>query len=169
MAASSWMASLENTSLAEVPLSELYIPGLFYCFSIFPYHLKSFPSLSLPSLLGSHDSGCYDLNTDYGFAEDLAETDHPLWLLKTFWFVTSRILLAYSLTQRHNISEQLARGVRYLDLRVALRPADGQLYIVHAFYGPRVESIFAQVAAFLDRHPKEVVILDFQHVHNFKK
>lgn len=99
---------------------------------------------------------------------DITE-ESPLWLLQTFWFITSKIFLAYSLTQKYSITDQLKRGVRYLDLRVGQRPEDGNLYVVHSFYGNKVEVILTQVAEFLEEHSMEVVVIDFQHVHNLNR
>lgn len=74
----------------------------------------------------------------------------------------------YSVTQRLNVYQQLKAGIRYLDIRVALRPENKQFYICHNFYGPKLEEILEQVNAYVKKHPREIVIIDFQHMHNFK-
>lgn len=153
-----WMTDLSGTPLADIPLSTLYIPGNNF-FST-NSTLKTFS-------LGSHDSGTYQMNTDLGFAPDIA--DSPLWVLNTLWFITSNLFLRYSVTQKMSVFAQLTSGVRYLDLRIAKRPEDSELYIVHSFYGPHLARIITDVSIFLQQNPKEVVVLDFQHVHNFDK
>ncbi len=67
-------------------------------------------------------------------------------------------------TQNLSTSEQLACGVRYLDLRVAKKKnADvGQIY-----HGPLKHQLLSDVLTdvndFLTLHPTETVLLDFQH------
>ena len=68
----------------------------------------------------------------------------------------------YSRTQDADTATLLADGVRYLDLRVALE--DGKLRIFHGpSTGMELEGILQAVAAFLNAHPAECVLLDFQH------
>ena len=67
-------------------------------------------------------------------------------------------------TQDKNIKEQLELGIRYFDLRVAPNPnANNELYFVHSKYGDSVNETLSDMKNFLEKHDKEVVILDFQH------
>ena len=96
-------------------------------------------------------------------------------------------------SQDKSIEEQLSMGIRYFDLRVARKPNDssGDLYFTHviythlmvlvsilcviysvshqAFMAPCVVNVrpsqetLSSVAAWLDSHPKEVVILACSH------
>lgn len=70
---------------------------------------------------------------------------------------------------RLSVKEQLLAGVRYFDLRISHPP--GRLWgetsdfnLVHALYGPTVKEFLTELRLFLDRHPKEVVLLDVNHV-----
>ena len=68
----------------------------------------------------------------------------------------------YSRTQDADTATLLADGVRYLDLRVAL--GDGKLRIFHGpSTGVELDAVLQAVAAFLDAHPAECILLDFQH------
>ena len=68
----------------------------------------------------------------------------------------------YSRTQDADTATLLADGVRYLDLRVELQ--EGSLRIFHGpSAGVGLDGILQAVAAFLDAHPAECVLLDFQH------
>ena len=68
----------------------------------------------------------------------------------------------YSRTQDADTATLLADGVRYLDLRVAL--SDGKLRIFHGpSTGVELDGVLQAVAAFLEAHPAECVLLDFQH------
>ncbi len=65
-------------------------------------------------------------------------------------------------TQSKNISEQLADGIRYLDIRIQ---KDGDDFV--AFHGPikglKAEDIFADIRNFISERRTETLILDFQH------
>ncbi|NDI36293.1 hypothetical protein [Chengkuizengella sediminis] len=98
-------------------------------------------------------------------------------------------------TQSLTVEEQLFAGARYLDLRVGpfmvweedrdncfiVDPVTGEvicnkeflkfptdLRTMHGLYGEKVEDILNGVQNFVTRHPKEIVILDFQHFHEMK-
>lgn len=56
---------------------------------------------------------------------------------------------------------------RYLDLRVATKPGSDYFYFCHALYGHAVNTTLNDVKQFLEEHPGEIVILDFQHFYAF--
>lgn len=56
---------------------------------------------------------------------------------------------------------------RYLDLRVATKPATKDVFVVHGQYGSTIENIFQDINTFLADHESEIVILDFQHFYSF--
>lgn len=83
--------------------------------------------------------------------------------------------------QSLSLGAQLRRGVRYLDLRVAVpaskaiaptgSPIPGPkkavnvpLSLHHEYISEPLKDGLAQVLRFVDQHPREQVILDFQHV-----
>ncbi|KAK3556408.1 hypothetical protein QTP70_008098 [Hemibagrus guttatus] len=68
--------------------------------------------------------------------------------------------------QERTVREQLDCGVRYCDLRIAHRPNDSSsdLYFYHGVYTTiTVETVLKEIRAWLDAHPKEIVILSFSH------
>lgn len=66
-------------------------------------------------------------------------------------------------TQRLSVRDQLLCGTRYLDLRAELSP-QGTPRIFHGpLPGAPLEPLLEDIRAFLDRHPSETLILDFQH------
>ncbi len=68
----------------------------------------------------------------------------------------------YARTQDADTATLLAHGVRYLDLRVALH--EGRAVIFHGpSRGVKLDTVLQAVSAFLDAHPAECVLLDFQH------
>lgn len=58
---------------------------------------------------------------------------------------------------------------RYFDLRIALNAAQQNLYFVHGLFCEEISGPFKQLLNFLNQHPKEFVILDFQHFYDFDK
>ena len=71
----------------------------------------------------------------------------------------------YARTQDDDTAALLANGVRYLDLRVSMK--EDRLLIFHGpATGVGLDAVLQAVAAFLDAHPAECVLLDFQHFQN---
>ncbi len=72
-------------------------------------------------------------------------------------------MMAQAMTQGHDIADQLKGGVRYFDTRVTYKGNDLVIY-----HGPVKGQSFLKVLdehrAFIDAHPSEFVILDFQHL-----
>ena len=73
-------------------------------------------------------------------------------------------LLMDMATQNSTIGEQLAKGVRYFDLRVKYN-LDGKLAIYHGSLqtGVLFESVLNDIKSFIEAYPTEFLILDFQH------
>lgn len=71
----------------------------------------------------------------------------------------------YAETQDLNFAEQLARGVRYFDIRV--KKKGGDLVIFHGpVNGTDYVELLYQIDEFMDAHPSEFLILDFSHFKN---
>jgi hypothetical protein len=68
--------------------------------------------------------------------------------------------------QERSIRQQLDDGIRSLDLRVCT-DKDGRIRICHGEYGPDIETILNDVAAFTQAHPTEIVLVRFQHFYAF--
>lgn len=67
-------------------------------------------------------------------------------------------------TQTYGIRQQLEHGIRYLDIRTSYRK--GQFMFCHGLYSCDSLQPLEEINQFLEAHPKEIVILDFQHVYN---
>ncbi|XP_069377569.1 PI-PLC X domain-containing protein 1-like isoform X2 [Paralichthys olivaceus] len=67
----------------------------------------------------------------------------------------------WATTQQSVLSDQCDLGIRFLDLRIARKPAGGNtLFFAHGIYSlMAVKEALDEVAAWLDAHPKEVVII----------
>ncbi|XP_048866415.1 PI-PLC X domain-containing protein 2-like [Brienomyrus brachyistius] len=69
------------------------------------------------------------------------------------------------MTQNLSFREQLEAGIRYFDLRVSSKPGEPgyEVYFIHGLFGHRVWDGLSDIERFLGEHPKEVVLLDFNH------
>lgn len=88
----------------------------------------------------------------------------------------SQLAVPWADCQGESVREQLAHGVRYLDLRavwvegaeqrreLGLGEGEADWLVTHTLLGGPIEEVFTQVASFLRQHPREVVLLDLQHV-----
>lgn len=133
-----WMSALPQ-QLWDVPLSDMAIPG-------------------------SHDAMSYCLDINSPLVR--SESDCFRLLDGLFYCFTRPAIFRWSTTQDKSIEEQLSMGIRYFDLRVARKPNDssGDLYFTHVIYTHlTVLETLSSVAAWLDSHQKEVVILACSH------
>lgn len=138
---SNWMAKLPTT-MQKVPIRQLSMPG-------------------------SHDSGGFYLDKNSSIAPDEGKTVQNL--AKIFGSCAKNIIYKWSLTQNLCTHSQLEQGVRYFDLRVAFDASTKSYCFVHGLYGVAYSTIFKEFKEFLSKHPKEVLILDFNHLWDFTK
>ncbi|KAL3853635.1 hypothetical protein ACJMK2_017165 [Sinanodonta woodiana] len=134
-----WMSTLPE-NLRNKPLNELAIPG-------------------------SHDSSTSSLDPDSDLAPD--EPGSIQQIVRMFGQFGRQVMLSWSKTQDMTLTEQLFAGIRYFDFRVASRQETTDLYLVHGFYAEKVETSLKEIYKFLESHPKEVVLLDFNHFYGF--
>uniref|UniRef100_A0A3P9QGR4 PI-PLC X domain-containing protein 1-like n=1 Tax=Poecilia reticulata TaxID=8081 RepID=A0A3P9QGR4_POERE len=134
---SDWMSRLPE-ELLDVPLWNLAIPG-------------------------SHDSMsfCLDMSSPVLKSEP--------WLLRLtdrlFPCLIRPCIYRWSTTQQSVLWYQCELGIRYLDLRIARKPAGGSsLFFAHGIYTlMSVKEALEELASWLDAHPKEVIIISCSH------
>ena len=108
---------------------------------------------------GTHDSGTYAITKESRIAPNQDISDR----LNGVPFV-GRIVSGWAKTQGGTVAEQLAAGVRYLDLRISEHNAEHLL--VHTMLSVPVGVVLREVLHFVLSHPLEVVVLDFNHLYN---
>lgn len=125
---------------------------------------------------GTHDSGTYDFAEKLGAApdSDLCKTIQeklecgPGFIGKIGEKIAVKVLdIVYKRLcqcQDLSIAQQLNEGIRYLDLRVASL-GDDQFYTCHGVYCVNMDTILDEVKQFMDAHPKEIIVLDFNHFY----
>ncbi len=120
---------------------------------------KQLKDIKIP---GSHDSGTSSIGGP-NEPNTWLSPDHPAALT----FVLKATVINYAVAQGTNMKTQLEHGVRYLDFRVSpLGDSNTSFRCVHSIYGDDVESSLRDIRDFLRDHPKEIVVLDFQHFFN---
>ncbi|KAH3872539.1 PI-PLC X domain-containing protein 2-like [Dreissena polymorpha] len=112
-------------------------------------------SLSEIVIPGSHNSFSYRLDP----GSELAPDANPALKL-----LGNGIIYKWAVTQDLSFKEQLELGVRYFDLRVAFRKKTQNVHFCHSLYGMTVEDGIKEILDFLKEHPKEIAILDFNHI-----
>lgn len=134
------------------------------------------PSTPLGAMVipGTHDSGAYNIDVTEPCEVQAISAMKFKDLVKTPC-VAGTLLRA----QNRSLGQQLRDGIRYLDLRVGVpidkvvsakrakkppaRPFNVPLVLHHELVSVRLTSGIRQIAEFVGEHPKEQVILDFQH------
>ncbi|XP_045775125.1 PI-PLC X domain-containing protein 3 isoform X1 [Maniola jurtina] len=125
-----------------------------------PEQLKYIPLIYL-AIPGSHDSMTYGITRNSSLAPD-AEP-----ILKKLYPLFKGTILRWTITQAFDALQQLLIGIRYLDLRLATKTGVDQFFFTHGMYADEISKPLQQVKDFVDQHPHEVVILDFQHFYGF--
>ncbi|CRK99941.1 CLUMA_CG013240, isoform A [Clunio marinus] len=134
-----WMTNIPEPVRRNVPIIYLAIPG-------------------------SHDSATYGINSKSKLAPDAED------IVKKIYPFIPCFVIRWAKTQKFSFRDQLNSGIRYFDLRVAANDEeDEKVYFVHGLFCEEVTQPFNELLKFLREHPKEFVILDFQHFYNFSR
>uniref|UniRef100_A0A667YR98 Zgc:112023 n=2 Tax=Myripristis murdjan TaxID=586833 RepID=A0A667YR98_9TELE len=143
---------------AEEPLEEPLCDWM----SQLPPRLQDVPLWQL-ALPGSHDSMSFCLDV----CSPVLKSEPRLLTVidRLFPCCTRPCVYRWATTQQCSLSEQCDLGVRFLDLRIARKPAGGsRLFFAHGIYTlMTVKEALAELASWLVQHPKEVVIISCSH------
>lgn len=125
---------------------------------------------------GTHDSATYAFRKDLGASSDSDLTQKIQDRLEVGKGVIRKIGSKISdgvlkivfermcKCQELTIQQQLEAGIRYLDLRIT--EGKGEFYTCHGVYCVHMGEVLDEVTAFLAKHPKEIVLLDFNHFYS---
>ncbi|MBS1797676.1 MAG: hypothetical protein JSS81_27890 [Acidobacteria bacterium] len=114
---------------------------------------------------GTHDTGTFGIiatkskGIGLGDSDGLSSPDNKK--VKRFLSFGS-VFTDWAKTQEKTSLEMLDDGVRYFDLRVCV-DNKGVFMTCHGLYGAPLETILDDVKKFTDAHPREVVLLGFNH------
>lgn len=119
-------------------------------------------------LPGTHDSGTYAIS---GSSPVMPDADSDVAKIAK-WVPMSRGAIAgWAKTQTLTTLEQLERGIRYFDLRLAAKqynPHPKDIYATHSLAGASLAQILSDLVTFLGRteNRREIVVLDMNHWYN---
>lgn len=85
-----------------------------------------------------------------------------------FPFFIKPLIFNWCINQHDQVLDQLNGGIRYFDLRVAVKNPENRIHFLHGLYGVEITEPLQQISTWLRTHPHEVVILDFQHFYKFE-
>uniref|UniRef100_A0A915ABL8 PI-PLC X domain-containing protein 3 n=2 Tax=Parascaris TaxID=6254 RepID=A0A915ABL8_PARUN len=123
---------------------------------------RSLVELAIP---GSHDSCANSLLWAAPVANDEGRLVRTLGYLR---FVR-RLIQRWARTQCLTVTEQLVAGIRYFDMRVTIPSCSSLsgIRVLHALYGEELHRVLSEMNSFLEAHPREVIVVDFNHLYNF--
>ncbi|KAJ7378205.1 PI-PLC X domain-containing protein 2 [Desmophyllum pertusum] len=111
---------------------------------------------------GSHNAGTSFLDKNMEIGPSASSTIQNLGRCCGCCGCFKSVVHNWSVTHSLTIYDQLLSGIRYLDLRVAYRAEDNEMYMIHALYGRTIQQVLEEVNRFVAEYPKEIVILDFK-------
>ncbi len=138
------------------------------------------PSMPLSKMIipGTHDSGAYAIPVSPPCKLMTLAGGNPIYVAAAKANPCGAAKLAKA--QSGSLGDQLNAGIRYLDLRVgvplnrvvtpaqakipAKDPAAVPLYLQHSYISVKLTTGLTDVLAYAAGHPREQVILDFQHL-----
>ncbi|CAD7078878.1 unnamed protein product [Hermetia illucens] len=132
-----WMTLLRKDIREHVPIIHLAIPG-------------------------SHNSMTFKITRKSKLAPDAEKVVQRVYKCLP-WFIAK-----WAKTQSYTTTDQLKFGIRFFDLRISQKETtdiEDRYYIVHGLFSTPMESEMREIKTFLDQHPGELVILDFQHFY----
>lgn len=126
-----------------------------------PEHLHTVP-LNQLAIPGSHNSYTYELDVSSEIGADKADIKP---IISMFGDTGKSVMKEWSVTQSLTFRQQLEHGVRYFDLRVATRKDKSGAHFLHSLYGMSVETGLNEIKLFMEQHPREIILLDFNHFY----
>lgn len=127
-----------------------------------PDRLRS-ESLKNIAIPGSHDSFSFFLDCQSPVASGSPDTVRNL--VAVFGDAAKKIVHSWSVTQALNFKQQLDLGIRYFDFRISRCPGKEGFYFVHGLHGLGVSDCLREINDWLNEHPREVIIIDFNHLY----
>ncbi|XP_062585733.1 PI-PLC X domain-containing protein 2-like [Saccostrea cucullata] len=130
-----------------------------------PSHLQKAP-LNKLAIPGSHNSFSYSLDPQSQVAPDQSKEIQAV--VHMFGAPGRDVIHRWSITQNLTVEQQLNSGIRYFDIRISRHSASGKVCFVHGLHGADVIPCLQDIKKFLDSHPKEIAILDFNHLYEME-
>jgi len=111
------------------------------------------------AMLGAHDVFSADINL-FSRVDELSADSI---MMGVTGVLVKGFIVKQSVTQVSDVESLLLSGVRYLDIRLTYD--DGEWYTKHNYISNNFVEQVPMITSFLNTHPGEFLILDFQHIH----
>lgn len=125
--------------------------------------MKDLPLISW-RVVGSHDSGTATIVSTSQLSSDAPE--RLAQAVEIGVPLAAKLTSEFARTQSGTILEQLASGVRYIDLRIELGESLRSSFCVHAMKGQSLESVVSDLSTWLSCQTSEPVIVHIQSCAN---
>ncbi|KAL9915065.1 PI-PLC X domain-containing protein 2 isoform 1-T1 [Glossina fuscipes fuscipes] len=120
-------------------------------------NLRDIPIINL-AIPGSHNTMTYEIDSHSDIGPDAEK------LIIRFGKRIRFFIAYWARTQKTDITTQLKMGIRYFDLRIAFY--NNKYYYTHGLLAMEWKNPLDELIKYLECHPLEVVILDFQHFYD---
>jgi len=146
--------------LAIIPLFSALDPKKWIADGIDKVGPKSLQNITLP---GTQNSGTYDL-TEVQVPGQALE----LWpaidvVIKPFHLNKEKEMIKWSRDQAIEIKDQLEKGIRYFDFKLAFNSTMNNWFVYNNMYGTAVQPMLQTIADYLKSYDKEIVVVELSH------
>jgi hypothetical protein len=125
---------------------------------------KSLLDITIP---GTHDSGAYNLTDSLMPGDQSDNIEELIWVAEHLFKPVGDIIRGWATSQDRTFTQQLEGGIRYFDVRAGWDAKTNTWRAFHLVMGNSVLDLLREVKAFLDTHPKEIVILEVSHFEGY--
>ncbi len=116
--------------------------------------------------IGTHDSACYQLIHGHNNVDKVKKLDYARYIC-----CVNKIVKDWTLTQDHDIIQQLKMGVKALDLRVMYDVNKRDFFFSHTLLCVRADEVLEQIRAYLDSNPLAFIYIfikpDSEHMISY--
>ncbi len=119
---------------------------------------------------GTHNSASHRINRKKDYADEDSLPNWIRYIREKYPLLPIKAIYAgWAKNQRLTIYQQLAFGIRYIDIRLCYNSKRNIIESCHGMYSASLKSILNDVNLFSKRYPDELIILHFQHFYQFKE
>ena len=124
-------------------------------------------TLSELSILGTHDSGAYNLTKIQIPTYEPEYLEIMIYIGEQLGIPLEQVITMWGKAQPSNLYDQMMNGVRYIDLRCGWLDIEQQWVTFHWEAGNSIQILMDDVAKFLTQHTNEIVLIEASHLDGF--
>eukprot|EP01084_Bolivina_argentea_P126339 223715_1 len=124
-------------------------------------------TLSELTILGTHDSGAYNLTRVQIPTYEPEYLEVLVYVAEQLGIPLQELITMWGKAQPSNLYDQMMNGVRYIDLRCGYLDVTHEWVTFHWEAGLPIQALVNDVARFLNEHPKEIVLIEASHFDGY--